>query len=243
MDGNAVSKLGHFTYSANRFGVLSAVSSRDDLFGCPVGSYVNYVADPLGKPIFSVTTKADHTKDMFKNEKISLFVLEGNSLDAREQQAVLTGFVEPVEESIETVREMYLEKSPDSFWVDFGDFRWFHLQTVLNVRYIPDVQNIARNIKGVDYYEAEADPIASYSVEVAEEVNSSNSVEIMKLSERVVGEPLDKASLKRIDRFGLDLRCSKPGFKHFNCRVAFPKVVTSVEQAQKQIQELLDCKE
>lgn len=131
---------------SNSFGILSAVSSREDLVGCPVGSYVNYVTDPQGNPIFSVTTKADHTKDMFQDSKISLFVLEGSSLDAREQQAVLTGLVEPVVEGIENVRAWYLEKSPGSFWVDFGDFRWFIVRQVLNVRYVPDVQNVARNV-------------------------------------------------------------------------------------------------
>lgn len=107
---------------------------------------MNYVTDPQGNPIFSVTMKADHTKDMFQNSKISLFVLEGSRLDAREQQAVLTGFVEPVVEDVEYVRGLYLEKSPGSFWVDFGDFRWFIVRQVLNVRYIPDVQNVARNV-------------------------------------------------------------------------------------------------
>lgn len=226
-----------------RFGILSAVSSRDDLIGCPVGSYVNYVTDPQGSPIFSVTTKADHTKDMFQNSKISLFVLEGSRLDAREQQAVLTGFVEPVVDDVENVRELYLEKSPGSFWVDFGDFRWFIVRQVLNVRYIPDVQNVARNIQGDAYYAVEADPVASYSVDVAEEVNNSFSTEIMHLSESVVGEVLEKAFLKRIDRFGIDLRCTKPGFKHFNCRVAFPQEATNIEEAQRQIQELLQFKE
>lgn len=107
---------------------------------------MNYVTDPQGNPIFSVTTKADHTKDMFQDSKISLFVLEGSRLDAREQQAVLTGLVEPVVNDVENVRELYLEKSPGSFWVDFGDFRWFIVRQVLNVRYIPDVQNVARNV-------------------------------------------------------------------------------------------------
>lgn len=65
--------------------------------------------------------------------------------------------------------------------------------------------------------------MACYSVDVAEEVNNSFSTEIMHLSESVVGESLEKAFVKRIDKFGIDLRCTKPGFKHFNCRLAFPK--------------------
>lgn len=33
-------------------------------------------------------------------------------------------------------REAYLKKYPDSFWVDFGDFRWFRLEEIVSGRYV-----------------------------------------------------------------------------------------------------------
>ena len=149
--------------SIGRFGVLSAISAKEHLCEAPIGSYVNFVADTEGRPIFSVSTKAEHTRDIARNGRISLFVLEGKELvrgtvamfrllirlvqDARDQMATVTGIALPVTSDASSVRDIYLAKSPGAFWVDFGDFRWFRMETILNVRFISGVQTVARNVR------------------------------------------------------------------------------------------------
>lgn len=65
---------------------------------------------------------------------------------AREQMVTLVGCVRSVEKEMDQIRDIYLSKAPRSFWVDFGDFRWFKMDHLYNVRYIPDIQNAARNV-------------------------------------------------------------------------------------------------
>lgn len=32
-------------------------------------------------------------------------------------------------------RKHFMEKNPDAFWVDFGDFRWFVMDNIVSIRY------------------------------------------------------------------------------------------------------------
>ena len=63
--------------------------------------------------------------------------------------ATITGLVLPVESDVDRVREIYLRRVPGAFWVDFGDFRWFKMETVYNIRFIPDIQNVAQNVRSI----------------------------------------------------------------------------------------------
>lgn len=48
----------------------------------------------------------------------------------------LTGTATLVSESeTEAVKEFYLSKNPDSFWVNFGDFSWWRVEDLVAVRY------------------------------------------------------------------------------------------------------------
>ena len=83
--------------------------------------------------------------------------------DARDQMATVTGVALPVASDAATaVREIYLEKSPGAFWVDFGDFRWFRMETILNVRFISGVQTVAQNVcYSIRYSSAHSDVVLS----------------------------------------------------------------------------------
>jgi heme iron utilization protein len=51
--------------------------------------------------------------------------------DAR---VTISGTVERVSEEEKTAaRELYLRKNPSSFWVDFGDFSFFRMQSIARV--------------------------------------------------------------------------------------------------------------
>lgn len=57
---------------------------------------------------------------------------------------VLTGRVTPVESGVDVLRETYLQKRPGSFYVDFGDFFWFKMNEIIEVRYTVDLGANAR---------------------------------------------------------------------------------------------------
>eukprot|EP00887_Chlorella_sp_A99_P000171 scaffold13.g171.t1 len=85
-----------------KFGVLSTLASTGELAGFPSGSAVEFAADASGR--FTVLAEG----------------FRGIS-DARVN---LIGRAAPVGEAEQAaVREAYLAKHPNSFWVDFGDFR------------------------------------------------------------------------------------------------------------------------
>lgn len=52
--------------------------------------------------------------------------------DAR---VTISGPVTPVPEPAD-VREIYKQKNPTAFWVDFGDFTWFRMDAVKAVRLV-----------------------------------------------------------------------------------------------------------
>ena len=57
----------------------------------------------------------------------------------------LTGNIELFETEKDRLRELFLKKHPDAVYVDFGDFRWFKMQTILKARFSATATNVARS--------------------------------------------------------------------------------------------------
>ena len=60
--------------AAGRAGVLSTLSARKP--GWPLGSFVSYALDGVGRPIFLFTELAQHTRNLRADPRASLFVQE-----------------------------------------------------------------------------------------------------------------------------------------------------------------------
>jgi hypothetical protein len=111
------------------FGVLSTNSVH--LEGFPFGSVVGFHLTDEGKPFFILSKLSSHTKDLLTDGKSSLTVSSREFKGADDGRVTLTGTISSISDQSERqkLREQYLSKHKDAYWIDFGFvsieiFRW-----------------------------------------------------------------------------------------------------------------------
>eukprot|EP00210_Caulerpa_lentillifera_P008851 g8445.t1 len=216
-------------------GLLTVLSSKEATLGFPKASIVNYVAGVDGKPIFSLSSLAAHTHDLREDDRVSLLASDGSPLSLRSEQVVLTGRVCVVETEVDLLRQIYLDKKPDAIYVDFGDFSWFKMEEVVEVRYLVDAGSNARfsTFPGDRYLAAQADPVAECLLLVKDLVTEPE-----RIVETLLGFKVDSAQFVKLDALGLSFDCTKQGFVPFTCRVSFKKRAETVAEVEEQIHTL-----
>ena len=188
------------------FGVLSTVSSSAATKGFPIGSIVGYATDDEGFPIFSFSTMSTHTKNMDNDPRCSLTVTEPYFQGAVDARCVMTGLIEKVEENTDKYRESYLESHPNAFWVNFGDFSLYRFKEIKDISFVGGFAR-AGGITPTEYLEATPDPVADFLKPVADHMNADHSDSLKSYVETLVGAaPVASAQIKRLDRFGFDVR-------------------------------------
>jgi len=102
------------------YGVLSTNSVQFE--GYPTGSVVGFQVDEQGLPFFVFSTMSAHTTDVLKDDKASLTVMSKDFKGAAEGRVVLVGTVKKVfdAELRGKLRDLYLKRHKDAFWIDFG---------------------------------------------------------------------------------------------------------------------------
>lgn len=208
------------------FAVLSTQSSNPETAGFPVGSIVGFSTDAKGRPIFCFSGMSAHTKNLIKDTRASLCVTEPGFLGAADARVVLTGEVKPVpKDDQEEVRKLYLEKHPNAYWVKFGDFIMYRMDEVLDIGFVGGFAR-AGGITPQEYYDAEIDPCLAFSEPVMGHMNDDHEESIKGYVQYLVGTgPVDGAKMKRLDRFGFDVRVKQDGQEGV-LRVPFPEAVT-----------------
>ncbi|RYH29134.1 hypothetical protein EON65_09620 [archaeon] len=105
---------------SNGYGVLSTNSVAQP--GFPIGSIVGFWLDEEGKPFSILSSLSGHTADLRKDGRSSLLVSEKDFKGADNGRVTLTGVINRVsDEGKRTrLRELYLKKHPDAYWIDFG---------------------------------------------------------------------------------------------------------------------------
>src|SRR6476660_1729588 len=119
------------------FGILSTLSV--DVPGFPFGSVTPYCVDDESRPILYISTIAQHTKNILKDSRVSLTVVEpaddSDDVQARGRVTYLAHAV-PIQDSLDEVRERYVRYFPSASGYDqTHDFTFFRLDPV-RVRFI-----------------------------------------------------------------------------------------------------------
>ncbi|GAQ79682.1 FMN binding protein [Klebsormidium nitens] len=208
-----------------RQGLLSVHSSRHE--GYPMGSLVGYATDEAGSPILAISSLSPHTQDLERNPQCSFFLSRDlNSMNRA--KVTLLGNAEIVDEAErQSVRDSYLKKHPNAFWVDFGDFRFVRIRPT----HIRMTRNIATFAMGAsvtqftpeDFAAAEPDPIAQFEKPIMDHMNADHADALMATVEHYVGTPkLDGAQMLELDRLGMRLQV-KQGGSSFALRVPFTR--------------------
>jgi len=208
------------------FAVLSTMSKKKETDQFPVGSIVGFATDERGRPLFCFSGMSSHTGNLLADSRASLCVTEPDFRGAADARVVLTGKVDAVpKEEQEVVRKQYLEKHPGAYWVNFGDFTMFRMDDILDIAFVGGFAR-AGGTTPQEYYEAAIDPCVAFAEPVMKHMNDDHEASLKSYIEFLVGAgPCDSAKMKRLDRFGMDLRV-KQGDGEGVLRVPFPEPVT-----------------
>lgn len=110
------------------FAVMSTFSKSDPEY--PGGSVVGFAPDEDGRPLFVFSGMSTHTQDILQNPHCSVTIADKNFKGAADGRVNLMGRAELLKDADEkkSARDLYLQKHPGAFWVDFGDFNWFRME-------------------------------------------------------------------------------------------------------------------
>lgn len=221
------------------YGVLSTNSI--DIPGYPTGSVVGFELDDDGLPFFVFSTMSAHTKDVLKDGKISLTVLANDFKGAAEGRVVIVGNVKKLfdKEKEKILRDKYLLKHKDAYWIDFGDFSYFKMTSIEAVRFIGGFA-MAGTVTSQDYLNAKPDPVAPFSIPVAKHMNEDHVDSIEAMVSHYAGIPCTDAKITKIDRLGMvvaaNIAVANLGYNKI--RLPFPRPVTERKQLKEMIVEM-----
>jgi putative heme iron utilization protein len=207
--------------------------------GHPYGSLVTFGLD-AERPVFLISTLAEHTKNLQADGRASLLVAESHSSDP-----LANGRVTLVGEAVveaaarrERARAAFLERFPDATHYDgFQDFSFWSL-VVASARYIGGYGRMSW-VSGAEWAAAQPDPIAPHAADILEHMNQDHADALPLYCQAFsrAGQ-VPSATMTGIDRYGFEM--SVPTAEGPRpVRVAFPEPITSKADARKVLVALL----
>ena len=203
-----------------RYGVISTFSREHD-GEYPDGSIVGFASDEMGRPIFALSSMSGHTGDLKANGKCSLTVTAPGFTGAADARVTITGTVEPIADGTDAkeVREAYLKKHPDAFWVDFGDFTWHRMDGILGARLVGGFAR-AGGVTGAEYADGSVDPVAGFSAPIASHMNADHVDALVAVVGHYVGLTVENAQIASLDAVGMNMVVTRGG-ESFKIRLPF----------------------
>lgn len=219
------------------FAVMSTISKSNP--GFPGGSVVGFAPDEEGRPIFVFSGMSSHTQDILANPKCSLTVASKEFKGAADGRVNLMGTCKRVKDEAEItkMKEIYLQKHPGAFWVDFGDFFWYSME-VEAIRFVGGFAR-AGSVTAEEYTAAKPDPILAFGAQVAAHMNDDHMGSTIAMVEHYIpglaGDGYVKeAVITSVDSLGMYVKITRdpenedrlPGQPlQFKLRLPFPSPV------------------
>lgn len=184
------------------YGVLSTNSIQFP--GYPTGSIVGFATNEEGLPFFSFSTMSAHTKDISKDGRVSLTITSKDFKGAAEGRVVLIGDIEPVTQSedVASMREKYLARHKDAYWVQFGDFLFYKMTKLIAIRFVGGFA-MAGSLAVEDYKSALPDAIANFASPVMTHMNDDHQDSLIAMVNFYTGIPCTEAKMISLDRLGM----------------------------------------
>lgn len=212
---------------SNGYGTLSTNSVEYD--GYPTGSVVGFQLDDEGMPFMVFSSMSAHTKDVLKDGRVSLTILAEDFKGAAEGRVVLVGDMKKNfdKEKQVKLREKYMEKHKDAFWIDFGDFTYFTFTELKAIRFVGGFA-MAGAVTAEEFFAAKPDPLAPFAKHVMGHMNDDHSDATEKIVQKAIGIPVSDAQIVGMDRLGMTVKAKleigEGGYS--KVRVPFPYEVT-----------------
>ena len=190
--------------NSSGYGVLSTNSKAYD--GYPTGSVVGFALDDEGYPFFVFSSMSAHTGDVMADGRVSLTVMASDFKGAAEGRVVMIGDTVALDDSQKSAyRDMYLKRHPDAFWIDFGDFSYWKLNSLKSLRYIGGFAR-AGSLSPREYLDAEPDPVAPFAAPVMKHMNDDHADSTVDIVKNVVGVPGRQAQIVGLDALGMTVK-------------------------------------
>ena len=204
--------------------------------GFPYGSLVTLATDSLGRPLFLLSTLAEHTKNLLESDAASVLVTEPLDRHAEPlavgRVTILGPCAKLKDDERAAVRETFLAQQPSSaYYVDFSDFAFFRLEPT-SLRYVGGFGRMSW-VSAEDYRVAAPDPLASSSADILTHMNEDHADSVLAYAKHLAGiDDAESATMTAVDRYGFELAAlTKKGPRA--TRLAFDVEVTSSEEVRR----------
>lgn len=218
------------------YGTLS--TNSDQFPGFPTGSVVGFELDEQGLPFFVFSSMSAHTKDVLKDGRVSLTVLASDFKGAAEGRVVLIGTCKKLfdKERQQKLRDIYLQRHKEAYWIDFGDFTYFQMESIDAIRFVGGFA-MAGSITPEDYKSAKPDPIAGFSAPVMKHMNDDHSDSTIAMVKHYVGLPCSEAMIVSMDRLGMTVKAKLEiaGGGYSKVRLPYPSGEVTERKAIKEV--------
>lgn len=224
------------------FAVMSTNSKANP--GFPGGSVVGFAPDEQGRPIFIFSGMSTHTQDLLSDPRCSVTIASKEFKGAADGRVNLMGKVTLVPpDEHEVAKSVYLKKHPGAFWVDFGDFNWFRMDEITDIRFVGGFAR-AGSITPEEYFAAKPDPIAGFGNAIASHMNDDHmSSTVAMVAAAIPGLDVSEAIITSVDSLGMYVKCtrtprasSQP--QQFKIRLPFPRKIESRKEVKDVIVEM-----
>ncbi|MBL8739700.1 MAG: DUF2470 domain-containing protein [Myxococcales bacterium] len=207
-----------------------------DPAGYPYGSLVTVAFDDAGRPLFLLSTLAEHTGNLQARPEASVLVCE--PLGAHDQplalgRVTIIGRCTLVPEAERgDVRGTFLAQQPSaSYYVDFGDFAFYRLEPSA-LRYVGGFGRMSW-VTAEDYRAAEADPLAEASAGILKHMNDDHADACLAYATALLGvTDATAATMTAVDRYGFELAITTPAGPRA-LRGAFDEPVTTSDEVRR----------
>ncbi|OWM69504.1 hypothetical protein CDL15_Pgr013965 [Punica granatum] len=225
-----------------RFAHLCTVMSRmhHRREGYPFGSLVDFAADAMGHPIFSLSPLAIHTRNLLADPRCTLVVQIPGWSGLSNARVTIFGDVYPLpEHEQELAHKQYMAKHQQGPTQQWGNFYYFRMRTISDIYFIGGFGTVAW-VDVKEYESLKPDKIAVNGGE--QSLKELNSIFSKPLKELLSAESeVDDAALISIDSKGTDVRVRQGA--QFNIqRVSFDEghAVESLEEAKAALWKLVN---
>jgi len=209
------------------YAVLSTNSKAHP--GFPGGSVVGFAVDEKGRPLFVFSGMSSHTQDLLKDSKCSITIASKEFKGAADGRVNLLGHAKLVpKEEREECKSIYLSKHPNAFWVNFGDFNYFRMEDIVDVRFVGGFAR-AGNVNPEDYLVAKPDPVMKFGNMIASHMNEDHmDATKAMISAAIPGLEVQEALITSVDSLGMYVKVkrtprSKDQSQEFKLRLPFPR--------------------
>lgn len=204
--------------------------------GFPYGSLVTLAIDELGRPLFLLSTLAEHTGNLLAREEASVLVTE--ALDAHDEplalgRVTILGPTTAVPQSeVVAARKTFLEQQPNaSYYVDFADFAFFRLEPSA-LRYVGGFGRMSW-VTAEDYRDADPDPLAADAGGILSHMNDDHAGAVLAFARVLAGiSDASAATMTAVDRYGFELAAMTPSGPRA-ARLAFDAPVSTSDEVRR----------